>query len=513
MNESLLTSLTMNNHHPYTLLSIQPSSADSTAMDTSYRDTDREFIIQKQPQLALSLPEPDINRFLSSDQSPLPSWNLDYFETVDVGLGPEAEDSVVHIPKTFNNRYVKRGDCIWGAWFFFNFYFKPMLSEKPRGKITRDGKGMYLFNMSDLNVDVFLVQHDMENMYMWVFKERPENALRKMQLQNYMNGHCRLGDPKFPYSAEKGFVRSHRMQRKQYRGMSNPQCIHGIELVRLPNLSVVTEDDLKKWMVLTGRDLNFSIPVDASDFGSWRNHQPSTDFEHVGSLPLLKHKVHPHSKTVINGSGLNLSTQPLNHDVVDFSSQFNKRRKDLFNQSIDEDCCLVANCYSDRPPDMGINPSVPSWINEFTGLMRHVYGPVTAAKTIYEDGESYLIMVSLPLSDQQRVKVYWRNNLTHGIVKISCMSTGRMPFLKRLDRTFKLSDPSPEHCPPGEFVREIQLATRIPENANLEAYYDETGTVLEIIVPKHGIGPEEHEVHVSMRPPHLGTTEHELIST
>jgi hypothetical protein len=64
-----------------------------------------------------------------------------------------------------------------------------------------------------------------------------------------------------------------------------------------------------------------------------------------------------------------------------------------------------------------------------------------------------------------------------------------------------LVDPSPEHCPPGEFIREISLPTRIPEDATLEAYCDETCTSLEIIVPKFRIGPEEHEVRVSMRPP------------
>ena len=75
-----------------------------------------------------------------------------------------------------------------------------------------------------------------------------------------------------------------------------------------------------------------------------------------------------------------------------------------------------------------------------------------------------------------------------------------MPFIKRHDRTFKLTDPTPEHCPPGEFVREIPLPSRIPEDAKLEAYRDETGTMLEIIVPKHRIGPEEHEVRVCLRP-------------
>ncbi|KAJ0577884.1 hypothetical protein HanIR_Chr05g0241071 [Helianthus annuus] len=111
----------------------------------------------------------------------------------------------------------------------------------------------------------------MENMYMWTFKERPENALGKMQLRSYMNGHSRQGEKPFPFSADKGFVRSHRMQRKRYRGLSNPQYVHGIEVVRSPNLTGLDEEERKRWMELTGRDLNFSIPLDASDFGSWRN--------------------------------------------------------------------------------------------------------------------------------------------------------------------------------------------------------------------------------------------------
>jgi HSP20 family molecular chaperone IbpA len=135
--------------------------------------------------------------------------------------------------------------------------------------------------------------------------------------------------------------------------------------------------------------------------------------------------------------------------------------------------------------------------------MKDVYGPVTAAKTIYEDKEGYLIIISLPFVDLQRVKVSWRNTLTHGIIKVSCVSTSRKPFIKRHDRTFKLTDPSSEHCPPGEFVREIPLSTRIPEDANIEAYYDGPGSVLEIMVPKLRVGPEEHEVRVCLRP-HLG---------
>ncbi|PKU67871.1 hypothetical protein MA16_Dca019397 [Dendrobium catenatum] len=508
MGESLLTSLSMENHHPSTLLSMDPIGGPlPAAPPPSHDDSDREMMIQRQ-ELMLSGP-PDINLPLSAERSPpQQNWNPDHCDMLDVGLGTqiyEAEATVI-LPKFGSRKGCKRGDSIWGAWFFFNFYFKPVLSEKSKGKIIWDGSGFSGFEKSDLWLDVFLVQHDMENMYMWVFKERPENSLGKMQLRSFMNGHSRNGEPQFPFSVEKGFVRSHRMQRKQYRGLSNPQCVHGIEVVRLPNLSVVSEADHKKWMELTGRELNFSIPTEASDYSSWRN-QPNSDFELERPPPSLKPaSSHQQQRKLLNGSGLNLSTQPSNHSTangIDLPSACNKRKRDFFPHGMDEDFCSPNNSYSDKVQEFEIHTYEPPWLNEFSGVMRNAYGPVTAAKTIYEDDEGYLIMVSMPLSDQQRVKVSWRNTLTHGIVKIFCVSTARMPYIKRHDRTFKLTDPSPEHCPPGEFTREIPLPTRIPEDAKLEAYYDETGAVLEIMVPKHRVGPEEHEVRVCMRPPHL----------
>ncbi|XP_043700530.1 uncharacterized protein LOC122651272 [Telopea speciosissima] len=496
MGEALLTTLSMENHHPSTLLSM-----DSSA--NSHDELDREL----NRQIILSRP-PDINLPLSAERSPPPqSWNPDTCDILDVGLGSQIyeTETLLNLPK-IGRKCAKRVDSIWGAWFFFSFYFKPVLNDKTKVKISRDSNGVSGFDKSDLQLDVFLVQHDMENMYMWVFKERPENALGKMQLRSYMNGHSRQGERPFPFSVDKGFVRSHRMQRKHYRGLSNPQCVHGIEVVRAPNLMCLDEEERKRWIELTGRDLNFTIPLEASDFGTWRS-LPNTEFE-LERPPPLKSNPQPHPKRLLNGSGLNLSTQPSNHvngDGMDLSPS-NKRRKDFFPHGNDDDCCLPMNSHSDRVTDLEVHPIEPPWLNEFSGVMRNIYGPVTAAKTIYEDSEGYLIIVSVPFADLQRVKVSWRNTLTHGIVKISCVSTARMPFIKRHDRTFKLTDPSPEHCPPGEFIREIPLATRIPEDAKLEAYYDETGTVLEIMVPKHRVGPEEHEVRVCLRP-HLGTNE------
>ncbi|GAV69480.1 hypothetical protein CFOL_v3_12981 [Cephalotus follicularis] len=495
MGDSLLTALSMENHHPSTLLSMDSSASSHDELD-----------FEMNRQIILSRP-PDINLPLSAERSPPPQlWNSEVCDILDVGLGPQVyeTETFISIPKV-GRKCAKRVDSIWGAWFFFSFYFKPALNEKSKAKIIRDSNGFSGFDKSDLKLDVFMVQHDMENMYMWVFKERPENALGKMQLRSYMNGHSRQGERPFPFSVDKGFVRSHRMQRKHYRGLSNPQCVHGIEVVSQPNLMALDEEECKRWMELTGRDLNFAIPPEASDFGSWRN-LPNTEFELDRPSPPVKGAPNSHSKKLLNGSGLNLSTQPSSHsngDVMELSPISSKRRRDLFPHGNDDDCLLAVNLPSDRITDMEIHPNEPHWFSDFSGVMKNVCGPVTAAKTIYEDEESYLIIISLPFVDLQRVKVSWRNNLTHGIIKVFCVSTSQMPFIKRHDRTFKLTDPASEHCPPGEFVREIPLTTRIPEDANIEAYYDGPGAVLEIMVPKLRVGPEEHEVRVCLRP-HLG---------
>ncbi|KAJ7971293.1 HSP20-like chaperones superfamily protein [Quillaja saponaria] len=438
---------------------------------------------------------------LRNPAQPSQAWN-DSCDILDVGLGTQIYEAVttINLPKAAR-KCSKRLDSVWGAWVFFSFYFKPVLNEKSKCKIVRDNNGVSGYEKSDLQLDAFLVQHDMENMYMWVFKERPENALGKMQLRSYMNGHSRQGERPFPFSADKGFVRSHRMQRKHYRGLSNPQCVHGIEVVRSPNLMGLDEEERKRWMELTGRDINFPIPLEASDFGSWRNLQ-STEFE-IERPPHSKTIISSQQKKVLNGTSLNLSTHSSdnsNGDGLDFCPIIKKQKKDFFPRGSDDDCCLTHNPHCDMLLDMKIHPVEPPWLNEFSGVMKNVKGPVTAAKTIYEDAEGFLVIVSLPFADLQRVKVTWRNANSHGIVKISCVSTACMPFIQRDDRTFKLTDPTPEHCPPGEFIREIPLPTRIPEDAKLEAYCDETGTALEIIVPKQRVGPEEHEVRVCLRP-------------
>lgn len=481
MTETFLTALSMEN--PSTLLSMDSSAHEEC-------ETARQTVVCRPP---------DINLPLSVEISPLPFWPNDSSDILEAGLGshnqePEGLQSLSKVGK----KCARRGDSIWGAWFFFNYYFKPALVEKAKNKLTEEGASSCVFEKADLRLDLFLVQHDIENMYMWIFKERPENALGKMQLRSYMNGHARLGEPQFPFSVEKGFVRSHRMQRKHYRGLSNPQCLHGIEVLRSPNLLNLSESDRKRWMEVTGRGLDFSIPLDAEAFSSWRNC-PNIDFELVNRNPFNCLKKPPALKNCLNGSGLNLSTKSFN-DAVELSPS-NKRRKELISLDNEDEYCLPTTSLFERNQDLEIQiqDHTPSWSNDFSGVMRHSCGPVTAAKTIYEDDKGYLIMVSLPFTDINRVRVSWRNTVTHGLVKVHCISTSRAPYIVRGDRNFKLTDPSPEHCPPGEFVREIALATRIPENAELEAYYVEAAAGLEIMVPKHHVFSGEREVRVFLR--------------
>lgn len=485
MSETLLTTLSIENFHPSTILSMDSSSSSH---DESERDVNRA-VLQPGP--------PDINLPLSVDLPQL--WN-ESCDILDVSLAPQVfeAETIVTFPK-HGKKYAKRADSIWGAWFFFNCYFKPVLKESSKPKVSRDSNnGLTGYDKSDLRLDAFLVQHDMENIYMWVFKERPENALGKMQLRSYMNGHSRQGERPFPFSADRGFVRSHKMQRKHYRGLSNPQCVHGIELVHNPDFTGFDDSEKKRWKELTGRDLNFKVPDEASDFGSWRNLPPMEFEVERPTIPVKNNGiVNHHHRKLVNGTGLNLSSQPLKNgssNGVDLSPLCKKQKTDSRNGF------LQISAHSDATTDAESHSVELPWLNEFTGVMKNVYGPVTAAKSIYEDDKGFLIIVSLPFADLQKVKVTWRNTTSHGIVKVSCVSTARMPFIKRHGRTFKLSDPAPEHCPPGEFVRQIPLPTRIPDDAKLEAYCDETGTVLEIMVPKQRLVPEEHEVRVCLRP-------------
>ncbi|CDY70808.1 BnaA10g30550D [Brassica napus] len=146
------------------------------------------------------------------------------------------------------------------------------------------------------------------------------------------------------------------MQRKHYRGLSNPQCLHGIEFVPSPNK--------KRWMELTGRDLKFTIPPDASDFGSWRN-LPNTEFE----LPHITKPVLNNAKKILNGSGLHLTNNASFSSNGDSSDQspggggnVSKKRKEFLSPgSSEEECCLTVNNVETQP----------GWVKDFTGAMKN----------------------------------------------------------------------------------------------------------------------------------------------
>ncbi|MCO5564185.1 hypothetical protein L7F22_017842 [Adiantum nelumboides] len=445
---------------------------------------------------------PDINLPLSVDIATRSSWPsaVKSSDILDVTLGTQMQDLRSFTPSK-GKRLVRRGDSIWGAWFFFQHYFRPVRTDE-----------------LGLRLDQFMVQHDMENMYMWVFLNRPENALGKMQLRSYMNGHARFGEPQFPFSVEKGFTRSHRMQRKHYRGLSNPQCVHGIEVMRNPILSHLSEEAKKRWVELTGRDLNFTLPVEAGDFSAWRT-LPCTDLDfersEVCSLSKcsngssVKKQHSPKSGEVeFGGSTLDLSCKLIGQlggsSFSGSSLQKRKRKPEGSCGNNDEECCAHNGSHSGEIlGEESHQGNHPSWLSEFCGVILDASGPVTGAKTIYEDEKGYLILVSLPFTDMARLRVSWLNTATHGVVKIHVTSTALLPVVTRGARTFKLTDANPEHCPEGDFVREIALATRIPDNAELKAFYVKESAGLEIMIPKHLHLSEEREVRVFL-PHQLG---------
>jgi hypothetical protein len=90
-------------------------------------------------------------------------------------------------------------------------------------------------------------------------------------------------------------------------------------------------------MEVTGRGLDFSIPLDAEAFSSRRNY-PNIDFELVNKNPFNCLKKPPPLKNCLNGSGLNLSTNPFN-DAVEISPS-NKRRKELISLDNEDEYCF-----------------------------------------------------------------------------------------------------------------------------------------------------------------------------
>ncbi|KAI3914170.1 hypothetical protein MKW92_006733 [Papaver armeniacum] len=187
-----------------------------------------------------------------------------------------------------------------------------------------------------------------------------------------------------------------------------------------------------EWAFKTG-GASISFSVDKGfvrshriDFGSWRNLQiPQFELERP---PCTKghHLTNPNAKRLLNGSGL----------ICQLKYQ--------------------------------IMLMVMEWIFHLSATKE----------------KRYLIIISMPFMDLQRVKVTWRNTLTHGIVKISSVITA---YAIHQGMTGHLRDTS--------FLLNS-------EDANLEHTMMMTELCFGIMVPKHHEGSEEHEGSC-MPAPHL----------
>ncbi|KXG32662.1 uncharacterized protein LOC8075441 [Sorghum bicolor] len=162
MGEDLVTTLSMENgggghHGPCTLLSMDLSGHLSAPDDRAVGVMVQALIggaIGVGPRAhAMSpsgAPPPDINQ----------PWQKDLYDMLDVGLGPQvycAEAELSCAPKAGSRKAAKRGDTIWGAWFFFTFFLKPLLSDNCKDKVVRDNSSISGFDKSDLLLDMFLV--------------------------------------------------------------------------------------------------------------------------------------------------------------------------------------------------------------------------------------------------------------------------------------------------------------------------------------------------------------------
>eukprot|EP00850_Spirogloea_muscicola_P022402 SM000292S11257 [mRNA] locus=s292:439:3333:+ [translate_table: standard] len=444
MTEALLTSLSVEN--PSTSLTIDTPQHDS-------QDWYRHGVSQGGGS---SRPPPDINLPLRVDVSqaadgwlgslPLPTSSLD----VSLGqpLQPPAK-SVHHQAAAKSKRSLRREDAVWGAWYFFSHYFRPSLQARAQGKLGRDGLPLCAIEAADLCLDAFLVQHDMEDSYMWALSKRPECALGKMQLRSWMNGQCRAGEPSFPFSVVKGHTRSHRMQRKHYRGLSNPQCIHGIEALSAPNLAGVSAADRKRWSDLTEREFDFEILREAGDLGAWATTSEKEEDGELDNLQPPKSRASSgHKNSFTEGLPRKACSPPPNsssacicgHDpTLSLSRDLSTNARSPIGEG--EASTLVVHKRRRKPPDgapgfigtlglampfdlQQLSDESPGrsrlWACEFSGVMRGVdSGTCHGAKTLYEDEQGYLVVVSLALTDIRRLRVSWRNHETQAIVKAS----------------------------------------------------------------------------------------------
>jgi hypothetical protein len=74
----------------------------------------------------------------------------------------------------------KKDDVFWVAWFFFSHFFEPVLVTGGKDLNVSLEESLPGAGLQQIERQVFLVQNDMENMYMWYLSARPANALGKL---------------------------------------------------------------------------------------------------------------------------------------------------------------------------------------------------------------------------------------------------------------------------------------------------------------------------------------------
>ncbi|CDY10449.1 BnaCnng03500D [Brassica napus] len=105
--------LSMENHHPSTLLSMDSSgSSHEELLDLDMNNVNHHQITLYNP--------PDINLPLSVGRSS-PTWNLDSCDNIlDVGLSSHVYETETFLnvaaPSKVSKKCLKRGDSMWGAW-------------------------------------------------------------------------------------------------------------------------------------------------------------------------------------------------------------------------------------------------------------------------------------------------------------------------------------------------------------------------------------------------------------
>lgn len=70
----------------------------------------------------------------------------------------------------------KRDDVFWAAWVFFSHYFEPVLTGGPKDLSISLERGPPDLGQQ-IDRQVFVVQNDIENSYMWYLSARPANTL------------------------------------------------------------------------------------------------------------------------------------------------------------------------------------------------------------------------------------------------------------------------------------------------------------------------------------------------